>query len=124
MIASAGRSSEWDAIIGKEWFVLELGGHPVLDGTSITIVFQIDGRVSGNAGTNNYRGHYERTDSSDLKVLNLGATKMYRDIPAGRMQQETRYLETLKTIDRYTLENDELSLWAGSDKSIRYTLVR
>jgi heat shock protein HslJ len=122
-VGGAGQSSEWDVVIGKEWFVLELGGHPVLEGTSITIVFHIDGRVSGNAGTNNYRGHYERTGLSGLKVFNLGATKMYRDIPPGRMQQEARYLETLKAIDRYTLENDELSLWTGSDRSIRYTLV-
>jgi heat shock protein HslJ len=120
---AAEGSAEWDVITEKEWLVLELGGGPVLNGTSITIVFHSGGRVSGNAGTNNYMGSYERTGPSGLKVSNLGATKMYLDFPPGRMQQETRYLAALESIDRYTLEDEELSLWAGSDRSIRYTLV-
>jgi heat shock protein HslJ len=116
-------SAAWHATTEKEWFVVELGGRPVLNGTSIKIVFHIDGRVSGNAGTNKYKGAYKRTGPNGLKVSNLGATKMYMDLPPGRMQQETRYLEALKSIDRYTLEDDELSLWVGLDRSIRYTVA-
>jgi heat shock protein HslJ len=116
-------SAEWDAITEKEWFVLELESRPVLDGTSMTIVFHRNGRISGNAGTNKYIGAYERTGPSGLKVSNLGATKMYLDLPPGRMQQETRYLAALESIDRYTLEDEELFLWTGSDRSIRCTLI-
>jgi heat shock protein HslJ len=121
---SAGGSSRWEEITGQEWSVLELEGRPVLDGTSVTIVFHGDGRVSGNAGTNNYMGVYRRRGPDGLEVSDLGATRMYLDVPAGRMQQETEYLGELKSIDRFTVEDDELWLWEGPDRSIRYTRSR
>lgn len=121
---SAGESSRWDAVAGRKWSVLELRSHPVLDETSITIVFHGDGRLSGNAGTNDYMGVYRRSGPSGLEISDLGTTRMYLDFPPGRMQQEADYLEALKSIDRFTVEDDELTLWEGSEPSIRYARSR
>ena len=120
---AAAVSSDAALTTDKEWLAVDLAGRPVLDGTSITVTFHGDGRVSGNAGTNNYMGRYERTGPNGLRVSDLAATKKYMDFPPGRMRQETDYLDALRSIDRFTLEDDEFSLWTGSDRSIRYTLV-
>ena len=118
----AADTSEWNEVTAQEWQAIELEGRPVLDGSSITVTFHGDGRVSGNAGTNSYMGSYERTGSNGLEVSNLAATKKYLDFPPGRMQQEMDYLDALRSIDRFTLVDDELTLWIGSDRSIRYTI--
>jgi heat shock protein HslJ len=117
---AAANPSEWNRVAEQKWLVQEFEGRPVLDGTAITIVFDRDSRLSGNAGTNNYRGTYKRTGANGLAVSILGATKMYIDLPPGRMQQETKYLDTLKSVERFTLEDDELTLWVGGEPSIRY----
>jgi heat shock protein HslJ len=113
-------ASKWNEVTAQEWQAFQLAGHPVLNGTAITIVFDTAGGVSGNAGTNNYMGAYERTGLDGLMVSDLGVTKMYLDVPSGRMQQETKYLGTLRSVERFTLEDDELVLWAGGKASIHY----
>lgn len=117
---SAADASDWQAVTGHEWRVQELDDRPVLQGTAITIVFDRAGGVSGNAGTNRYMGAYERTGSDRLAVSDLGATKMYLDLPPGRMQQETTYLDLLQSVERFTLEDDELTLWAEGERSILF----
>ena len=120
-VGSGADASDWDAVTGQEWLVQALDGRPVLDGTAITIVFDRAGRVSGNAGTNRFVGAYQRTGSQSLAVSKLGATKMYLDVPSGRMQQETTYLDLLQSVERFTLEDDQLTLWAEGERSIRYS---
>jgi heat shock protein HslJ len=118
---AAANLPEWNRVTEQEWLVLELDGRPVLDGTAITVIFRPSGRLSGNAGTNNYMGAYQRTGAGAVAMSNLGATKMYLDLPPGRMRQETKYLDALRSVDRFTLEDDELTLWAGGEPLIRYT---
>jgi hypothetical protein len=47
-------------------------------------------------------------------MSDLAAIKKYLDFPPGRMQQETDYFDALRSIDRFTLEDDELVLWTGA----------
>jgi heat shock protein HslJ len=117
---STADASDWQAVIGHEWRVQELDDQPVLESTAITIVFDRAGRVSGNAGTNRYMGSYTRAGSDRLAVSDLGATKMYLDLPPGRMQQETTYLDLLQSVERFTLEDDGLILWVEGERSILY----
>lgn len=80
----------------------------VISGTTITAVFDAEGRVSGSAGCNHFFGSYTVTGSS-LAISSLGSTKM--NCPGrGIMLQEGTYLASLGRTAGFTIRGNRLSL--------------
>lgn len=66
-----------------------------------------DGKVSGNAGVNQYSGSYE-VDGSKLSIGPLLSTQMAGD-PA-IMEQEAAYLAALQAAGAYRVDGDKLTI--------------
>jgi len=80
----------------------------VISGTTITAVFEEDGRVTGSAGCNTYFARYNLTGNL-LSISTIGTTKMHCSAP-GVMQQESTYLALLGKVTTFTIEGEHLSL--------------
>jgi len=97
---------------GKTW-ALESYGDPddptsVIADTSVTAQFAA-GQVNGSAGCNNYFGSYEVGQES-IAFGPVGATRMWCEEPAGRMDQEFAYLEALGKAERYEVKDGKLTI--------------
>ncbi len=80
----------------------------VLSGTTITAVFDREGRVSGSTGCNRYSGSYTVAETS-LAISSLGSTKMACQ-GEGIMQQESTYLVSLPKTAVFTISGNRLKL--------------
>jgi heat shock protein HslJ len=81
----------------------------VLAGTSLTLEFGADGRVSGSAGCNRYTGQY--TVAGDAVTIGQSAsTRRMCAEPAGVMEQEAAFLAALPGDVRARIDGDRLEL--------------
>jgi heat shock protein HslJ len=80
----------------------------VMAGTTITAVFDRDGRVTGSAGCNRYFASYTVTGTS-ISIGEAGSTKMYCTSD-GVMQQESAYLASLGRTTTFTITGNRLTL--------------
>ena len=86
----------------------------VLGGTSLTMVFGGDGKLSGSAGCNNYSASY-RAEGGALSIETPAATRMLCAQPEGRMAQEAQFLAALASATTARREGDRLELRTASD---------
>ena len=80
----------------------------VISGSTITVVFDTGGRVSGSAGCNQYFGSYTATGTS-LAISSLGSTKMNCN-GEGIMLQENTFLTRMKQTAGFTITGNRLTL--------------
>ncbi len=104
-------------VYGQTWIAEEVGGRPVANGVEPSLVFNPDGKVTGNAGCNGYFGSVI-IDGEAMSFGNLGATRKLCPEPA--MTQEGLLLQALDSTRGYRLEKDGLELLDGAGA----TLVR
>ncbi len=78
--------------------------------TTLTAEFGEDGTLSGSAGCNDYTASYT-TESTDLTIEGLEATKRTCDAPEGIMEQEAAFLDALKRSVTYEVLGAELTLY-------------
>jgi heat shock protein HslJ len=78
-------------------------------GSQVTLSFQQGGKISGNAGCNDYFGAYH-VDGGLLSIGGLVATERYCLSPQNVMDLEGRYLSLLPESTRYNIDGDELTL--------------
>ena len=81
----------------------------IATGTSLTLAFGADGRVSGSAGCNAFTGTYA-VDGGNLKIHGPAATRKMCVEPAGVMEQEMAFLKALGTSMRVRIEGTRLEL--------------
>jgi heat shock protein HslJ len=86
----------------------------VLAGTSLTMVFGTDGKLSGSAGCNQYHASY-RAEGGALSIDMPAATRMLCAQPEGRMAQEALFLAALASATQARREGDRLELRTASD---------
>jgi heat shock protein HslJ len=79
-----------------------------LSGTTVTLDFGVDGRITGSAGCNHYFASYE-VKGTAITIGQAGSTMMYCDTP-GLMDQESAYLTLLGQAKTITIEGDRLTL--------------
>ncbi|MCG8352741.1 MAG: META domain-containing protein [Chloroflexales bacterium] len=96
---------------GKEWNLAQFGAadqvtKPLAD-APITVLFQADGTVSGNAGCNSFFGNYTISEQS-LQMTDMGGTLMACE--EAKMQQEEQFLAALRTVSTFKLQDQELTL--------------
>jgi heat shock protein HslJ len=119
LITSPGAPAPAASLDTTTWVLHRYGERgslaPVLPGTEVTlIVDRQQGRLAGNAGCNSYFAGI-RVDGARLAVSDVGATKKFCGQPDGVMHQETRYLETLRTAERYRIRGNRLRIIAARD---------
>jgi heat shock protein HslJ len=101
-----------EPLVGTNWtldsFHTNDAVSSVLAGTTITAVFDDEGRVAGSAGCNRYFASYNVTGTS-VSIGAIGSTKMHCSSP-GVMPQESTYLASLSRATTFTITGDRLSL--------------
>jgi heat shock protein HslJ len=99
-------------LVGTNWTLESIhtgdAVSSVLAGTTITAVFNKDGRITGSAGCNQYFASYNVTGTS-LMVSQAGSTKMACGAP-GVMQQESSYLTLISQAKTFAIKGDRLTL--------------
>ncbi len=93
---SGGGASAAPPLAGTSWTVTAVGGEALVAGTTVTMVFGDDGKVSGSAGCNTYLAVYE-SDGEQLTIAQVGVSKRLCHEPDGVMVQEARFLAALGT---------------------------
>lgn len=100
------------SFVGKNWtlysFYTPDAVTPVINGTTITVVFENEGHFTGSAGCNQYYGSYTVTGVW-LLLHNISSTRMNCPGP-GIMEQEATYLEYLGNVTGRRTERDCLRL--------------
>ena len=115
------------SLTGTTWRVTGLnngrqGVVSVLDGSSLTMEFAADGKLTGSAGCNRFHASYTR-EGAKLSIGAVAATRRQCEQPAGAMEQEQQFLKALQTVTTVRAEGDRLELHAA-DGALAVELVR
>lgn len=81
----------------------------LLPGTNVTLHLSEDGRVVGSAGCNRYTARYA-AKGANLAIGPAAATRRTCASPAGVMQQEQAFLESLQGATTFRIEGTQLEL--------------
>jgi heat shock protein HslJ len=79
----------------------------VMAGTELSANFGIDGKLSGNAGCNNYSATYQ-TEGNTISIGPAVSTK--KACEQAVMDQETLYLAALSTAAMYRIDGSKMEL--------------
>ena len=101
---------------GVEWVVESLDGAPVDGGSTVTLFFGGDGRVSGSASCNSYTGSYSLTGEGLSMQQPAGTMRMCE---AALMNQESAFLSRLTGIKRFEIEEGALILRTADGRAIK-----
>jgi heat shock protein HslJ len=82
--------------------------RPALNGTTVTLEFGNDGKITGSAGCNHYFADYGIKGTA-ITIGQAGSTEMYCTAP-GVMEQESAYLTLLNNAASVTAGNNQLTL--------------
>jgi heat shock protein HslJ len=107
-------ASQAQGLTGTSWRVTGYNNGrqavvSALAGTTLTMAFSPDGRVSGSAGCNNYSATYTFADES-LRFGPAATTRRMCADPERIMEQEQQFLKALETVDSARQEGDRLEL--------------
>jgi len=105
---------------GTSWilttFIYGEAASSLLNGTEITILLE-SGTASGSAGCNHYGGGYALGQGT-LHIPEIDATEQLCMEPNGIMEQETRYLEILKSVSFLELDANQLVLRTNDGRGL------
>lgn len=88
---------------GIEWVVEDVDGNALLDNSTVTLNFGVNGKLGGKASCNSYRATYV-LDGDQLKVTGAAATKMA--CAPELMEQERNVLDILSNSKSLYLDDD------------------
>lgn len=80
-----------------------------------TLSFSNDGKISGNAGCNEYFANYE-VDGNKLSFSAIGSTKMF--CGDGLMAEETAFMTALEKAASYRITGGSLQIFAADDTTL------
>ena len=112
-------------LLATEWQLTHYttgGGNAVaspIPGTSVNLTFDADGTLSGSAGCNAYSAPYELNETG-IAVERVIATKASLAEPAGIMEQESAYLDLLRSAAGYRIVGDTLAVIDGNGRAILF----
>ena len=114
LVSSA--SAQTDALSANHWSLVEMNGEAVANSRA-SVEFSTDRKnVSGNAGCNRFFGGV-RVSRGTMRFSGLGSTRMFCD---GAMDAETAFLDTLKSVTRYRISDNVLTLLAGRTAVLKF----
>lgn len=91
----SGCGGDPSKLLQGTWLITTVNGKPVVHGSSPSIAFGADGKLSGNGGCNQFFGGYQLSGEG-LTVGSVGASKMMCE--DALMAQETMVLDVLKDL--------------------------
>jgi heat shock protein HslJ len=92
-----------------------------MPGTEITAQFE-NGQVSGFSGCNNYSGAYITTPTASGNTISIsGLSPTMKTCQEEIMDQETLYLNSLIAATRYTIQDNELTIYYPGGSLIYYS---
>jgi heat shock protein HslJ len=94
---------------------------PPIPGTTITLDFGTEGKISGSAGCNHYFASYE-VKGTGITIGQAGSTEMYCSAP-GVMNLESTYLTLLTRSKTLSVEGDHLTL-SGEQGALILTFAK
>ena len=106
-LAACNARDQSQTLEGTNWMLESLRGESALSETTVTAEFQVDGRMSGSTGCNNYNAAY--TTDGDMITISPGATTLMA-CPTPIMAQESAFLGVLASATTYKIEGDEMRL--------------
>ncbi len=99
----------------KKWGLIELQGVPVqvsnTDKDAHLVLSATDKRYSGTGGCNRIMGTYTIDNKNRISFGDAAGTKM----SCPDLAFETRFLESLKTVDNYSMDGNSLLLKKGKE---------
>jgi len=117
-------------LAGTSWlatFVNTESSDGVVSSSSIqaaqqNLSFSNDGKISGNAGCNDYFANYE-VAGGKLSISAIGSTKMF--CGEGLMTEETAFLAALEKAASYRISADSLQIFAADDSTlVSFSMVK
>ncbi len=116
-----------DPLLGTSWEVITYNNGQeavvsVIAGSLVTIDFEADGVVAGNAGCNTYQASYE-VNGSNITIGRPIVTNLFCGDPVGVMDQESAFLAALQSAATFDVRADSLEL-RGAGGQIAVTAVR
>lgn len=119
--ALAGCASTPDTaerVAGRTWHLVELNGAAVgnaVNGSPPTLLVEA-GRVSGNAGCNQFSGGFSGT-GREVRFTQLIMTRMYC---GGFMELETSYSQALESATHWDVTDNALLILRGDSAIARF----
>lgn len=95
-------------LYGSDWMLHAIDGHDVMDGSRADLIIASDGTFHGNASCNAMGGKVTVVDHK-ITFSPAFTTKM-ACTPSGTMEQEDRYLATLRQVAAWRLAGHVLYL--------------
>lgn len=92
---------------GTRWILQSMNGRALLEDTAITLKFSEEG-ISGWSGCNFYFAGYSIQTNNGIEINELANTAMGCPEPAGILEQEKGYLNSLRSATSYDLEGETL----------------
>lgn len=87
------------ALLIGDWRVTDISDQPVLAGPEVSLTFDLDGSVHGNASCNRFFGSFELSGEG-MAISPAGLTRM-ACVEDGVMEQEQRFVAALESVARF-----------------------
>jgi len=100
--AKTASGPDMDSILDREWRLGYHGDKPVIDDSTVTVIFKEGGSLSGSAGCNSYSGSWEMKDGM-LRMGPFNSTTVL--CPDTLMKQEKRFLQHMQRATHMDLDN-------------------
>ena len=115
-----GLSTGQHALAGSDWRLVSMGRvgaeTSLVSGTTVTLKFGNDGRISGSGGCNTFGGSYQvQGDTVHFSQL-FNTRRACVDSNANR--QESEYLRALEVASRFRLRTQRLSIYYDRGRSV------
>ena len=116
---SSIQSSGGTLPLPSEWKLVSFGKAgaeaPVVEGSSVTLKFDVDGQAGGSGGCNSYGAKYE-TQGHNLAIKELISTLM-ACLDEQVNQQESQYFAALQAATKYEISGDNLTIYYDDGQS-------
>ena len=115
--SSAPMHETIESLEGTSWTVVSIEGSALVSDSNVTVRFEAEGQMSGEAGCNQYLGSYGGQDST-LRFKLTGASKKLCGEPHGIMEQESQFLSTLDSVATFTSLKEQLEFFDADGKPV------
>ena len=107
-----------DVLQGTSWRLEDLGGVGVVDKVEATLEFTQGGKIEGHGSCNRFSGTAD-VSGTTIRIGPVAATLM--GCADAVMNQEKKYFEALRNVERFTLEDTTLLIfYKNNEKPLRF----
>lgn len=112
--ASNGAGEAAIELDGTAWYLTDLAGQGVVEGSEVTLEFA-EGAMTGRAGCNGFGAEYELDGDELIVGQQMATTMMWCE---GLMDQEAAYTQALIAAESVTLEDGELTVHTANGELV------